>query len=322
MSRLTPPAVDVPRTNSDDPRVGHLLGRSCSSGSAEVVLIGFPSDEGVRINGGRPGAAEAPQLIREHLYRMAPDARAPERFRHMLERTADLGDVEVTGDVERDQERLGRILKPYLAREAVPIILGGGHETAFGHFLGYVYSGKSVEIMNWDAHPDVRILDEGRGHSGSPFRQSVLHESGSCTRYSVLGLSSHQTSYAHLEFVTSTGGDVVWGDELSEQRIREACTSARRPLMVSFDLDAVDQSQAPGVSAPATAGMSSALWLMAAYESGRCSMASSFDLVELNPRFDIDGRTARLAALTVWSILRGLSERTTQQQDIRSSRSA
>jgi formiminoglutamase len=54
------------------------------------------------------------------------------------------------------------------------------------------------------------------------------------------------------------------------------------------------------------------LWLHAAYHAGRCPQVTSVDLVELNPRIDVDDRTARLAALTVMQILRGLSDRREQ----------
>jgi formiminoglutamase len=78
---------------------------------------------------------------------------------------------------------------------------------------------------------------------------------------------------------------------------------------VSFDLDAVSQAEAPGVSAPNPGGLSSDLWLKAAFEAGRSPAVTSADIVELNPRFDPDGQTARLAALTVWWLLRGRAER-------------
>ena len=79
--------------------------------------------------------------------------------------------------------------------------------------------------------------------------------------------------------------------------------------LVTFDLDAVDQAAAPGVSAPATAGLSPHIWLYAAYCAGKCSTVRSIDVVELSPPLDQDGRTARLAARTVWEFLRGLAAR-------------
>jgi len=79
--------------------------------------------------------------------------------------------------------------------------------------------------------------------------------------------------------------------------------------MVSFDLDAVDQAFAPGVSAPAVNGLTPDLWLHATYRAGQCPSVKSLDLVELNPLFDHDHQTARLAALTLWYFLKGVSER-------------
>lgn len=306
---LHPPRIQLPETHSGDPRIGHLLGRACTAETARVVLVGFPSDAGVRINGGRAGAAQGPGALREWLYRMTPDTRDVARFTEIVKRTIDIGDLEISGDVATDQNRLADVLAPFLERAAVPVVLGGGHETAFGHFLAHAQSGRRVEIVNWDAHPDVRALRDGRAHSGSPFRQAVEHASKSCRRYSVFGLAAHQTASAHVEFVRSHGGQVMWNNEITEAAIRDLYDEIDAPAMISFDLDAVDQSLAPGVSAPCANGLSARHWLAAAREAGRSASVASMDVVELNPLHDVDHRTARLAALTVWSIFQGLAER-------------
>lgn len=315
MTQLVPSLAETPDTANDDPRLGHLIGRAASAESAEAVILGFPSDEGVRINGGRPGAAGGPERIRKWLYRMTPDARQARRSAEFLERVVDLGDVGVTGDVLQDQEVLGELLEPYLKRHAVPIVLGGGHETAFGHFLGYVYSGRSVRIVNWDAHPDVRSPHDGRPHSGTPFHQAMRHASRSCVGYTAVGLIPHQTATKHLEFIRSNGGDFVWRDDVTEKTPAEIYSRTEGPVMASFDLDAVRQSEAPGVSAPSPYGLPVETWLRAAEDAGRSPNVTSIDVVELNPRFDVDDRTARLAALTVWSFLQGLAERRSSDEE-------
>lgn len=309
LPRLSPPQIDLPDRNGDDLRVGHLLTKDIASGDAACVLVGFPSDAGVTLNGGREGAAAAPQAIREQFYRFTPDAAAARRFTSLLERINDIGDVVLEEGLESNQEALGQVVAPMLKNGAVPIILGGGHETAFGHFLGHVYAGRSVSVLNWDAHPDVRPWSEGHPHSGSPFRQMILHLSGSCIRYTVAGLLPHQVSRAHVDWILERDGTVHWRSDLSGSVVSELYRDLEGPAMVSFDLDAVDQAHAPGVSAPATGGMDVTTWLHAAFEAGRHPAVASMDIVELNPRFDVDGRTARLAALTVWTFLRGLSER-------------
>jgi formiminoglutamase len=299
------------RVTADDPRVGDLLGRALHSGEApRAVLIGFPSDEGVRRNGGRPGAREAPDAIRRALRRLTPDARNPERSVALLERTADLGDVPVSGDVEADQARLAESLAPWLAADTFVVVLGGGHETTYGHFLGYVAARRSVDLLNWDAHPDVRPTIAGLGHSGSPFRQALEHPEGRARRYTVAGLQPHATTQAHLSYVQGCrGGRAVFRDEVTPTLVRELYSVLDRPALVSFDLDAVDQAEAPGVSAPTAGGLDPGLWLRLAALAGECPAVGSADVVELNPIHDPEGATARLAALTVWQLLAGLARR-------------
>jgi formiminoglutamase len=142
MARLSPPSVSLPPARPGDPRLGHLFGTGLRNGDiAAAVILGFPSDEGVRRNGGRVGAAEGPAKLRETLYRLAPDA-AYGRHRDLLARTSDLGDLVVSGDVEADQRLLGETLRSYVEQGSFAIVLGGGHETSYGHFLDYAYAGR------------------------------------------------------------------------------------------------------------------------------------------------------------------------------------
>jgi formiminoglutamase len=308
MARINPPKVTLRDTAPDDPRVGHLLGTQLQDGEApQAILVGFPSDEGVRRNGGRVGAAGGPEALRTAFYHLVPDARSA-RFEDLLRHTRDLGDLEVSGDLEADQRNLGEALGTYLERGTFAIVLGGGHETSYGHFLGYRLAGHRVGIINWDAHADVRELKQGRAHSGSPFRQAIEDPSGGCRSYTVAGLQPHLVARAHLEFVKQHG-TAVWRDAVVPEIIPQLYRGTPGPTLVSFDLDAVDQAEAPGVSAPNAGGLSSELWLAAAYAAGHSDTVTSADVVELNPRVDRDGQTARLAAVTVWQILRGRAER-------------
>ncbi len=168
---------------------------------------------------------------------------------------------------------------------------------------------RAVSILNWDSDVDVRELKDGQAHSGSPFRQAILHESGLCRRYAVAGVLPYSAAADHIEFVHERGGQHVWGFELDRERIEALYGELEVPALATFDLDAVDQAFAPGVSAPATGGMSAELWLYAAYAAGRTGAIRSCDVVEMNPRLDRDGQTAKLAAYTVWQVMRGLAER-------------
>jgi formiminoglutamase len=296
--------------------VGHLLGRDLGPDEVpRAVLLGFPTDVGVRRNGGRPGAAEGPRALRRHLYRLTPDAAAPGPFSELLGKTLDAGDLAVTEDLEADQEAFGAVVAGFRARGSFVLVLGGGHESAYGHFLGHAAAGERVDVLNVDAHPDVRETKGGTGsagglgHSGSPFRQALDHPSGACRRYRVAGIQPWSAARAHLDLVTSRGGEWVPARALDPDRLDALFGSLLGPALVSLDLDAVDQVSAPGVSAPAVGGLSPALWLRAAWLAGRTPAVASAGIAELCPPLDRDGAAARLSAVTVWEVLRGLANR-------------
>jgi formiminoglutamase len=307
---LVRPSPPVPTTAPDDPRVGQLLGRDLAPGEPpRAVLLGFPTDVGVRRNGGRPGAAEGPAAIRRLLYKLTPDAGDPRRFSALLGKTLDAGDLAAGPDLERDQAGFGEHVARFLREGAFVIVLGGGHETAYGHFLGHAAAGQAVDVLNLDAHADVRELRDGLGHSGSPFRQALDHPSGRCARYQVAGLQPWSAARAHLDLVEARGGAWIPASAVDGPRLAALFAGLRGPAMVSFDVDAVDQASAPGVSAPAVRGLSPALWLEAAHLAGRTPSVASAGIAELSPPLDVGDAASRLSAVTVWEILRGLAAR-------------
>lgn len=313
------PDVELTSPREGEQRVGDLLATGLQgqtpaekAGQADVIMAGYPADEGVTRNRGRAGAAQGPDALRAMLWKMGADARHAGAHAELLRRTVDLGNLVTTGEVETDQQRLADLLQPCLERGQTVVVLGGGHETSYGHFLGYVQAGKAVFIQNWDAHADVRETVEGKGHSGSPFRQALQHSSNLCSGYGVYGLQPQSLARPHLEFLDRYRTDYRFIDVLDPDAAWQAWQRGQQPVMATFDLDGLDQGFAPGVSAPCVNGMDRGVWLQAAYQAGRSPGVRSMDVVELNPAYDRDGQTARLAALTVWQFLQGLAQRDKQ----------
>lgn len=303
----------------DDPRLGECV-TFWREGAPELrpgqpVLVGFPQDEGVRRNQGRPGAADAPSAIRHWLYRLTPWDAA--RGVHLASLDLlDVGNVRIAGDLEESQQALAEVIAALLTAGAVPIVLGGGHETAYGHYLGYVRAGRETAILNLDAHLDVRPLRDGRGHSGSPFRQALEHPTQPLRgdRYVVLGAQPFAVSREHQAYVQEKGGVIRWASRSSllyvlnghfrheyKRLSADGCS-----VYVTLDSDVVCQANVPGVSAPNPLGLPGRALAACAAVAGECPAVSSFDLVEINPSFDRDGQSARWAALVVWHFLRGL----------------
>ncbi len=303
----------------DDPRLGECIeywqGDLAALRPGRAALIGFPQDEGVRRNHGRPGAAEAPHEIRQQLGRLVPwDAiSGVDLTEHP---PLDLGDVVVEGSLEETQAALGEVVGAVLRSGAVPIVLGGGHETAYGHYLGYVAAQRPVAIVNLDAHLDVRPAPEGKGHSGSSFRQAMEHPThplpGSC--YACLGAQPPSVSRQHLEYVRERGGIVAWCEEVRSDPARALVDTigrlaSERSVYVTLDADVVCAADVPAVSAPNVTGLAGRDVIACARAAGQAKAVSSFDLVEINCRFDSGAHSVRWAALAVWNFLVGLASR-------------
>lgn len=309
------------RGDPEDPRLGEVVrrwdGGPCQFRPGQAVLIGFPYDEGVRRNHGRPGAALAPTVVREQLYRLTTWDPLAQVDLATLE-TWDLGNLWTEADVAAAQELLGKVVAELLAAGVVPIILGGGHETVFGHYLGYVGAGVECGILNVDAHVDVRPFPQGP-HSGSPFRQAIEHPAQpvKAGRYVVFGAQRQSVSQAHERYVQDHQGWIHWleadgsfkkvaatfGEEL-DRLGRESGA-----LLVSVDADAFRQADVPGVSAPGPFGLEGRLFPEIAFRAGANPRVRSLDLVEINPHFDRDGQTARWAAGGLRQFLVGLATR-------------
>jgi formiminoglutamase len=302
----------------DDPRLGEVIeewnGDPAAVRPGRAVLVGFPQDEGIRRNGGRVGAADAPDAIRYWLYRLTPTdlsagidlAQAP---------PLDIGNIRVWANLEQSQDDLAVVVAALLNAGAVPVVLGGGHETAYGHFLGYVAAQRKVGIINVDAHLDVRPCGATGGHSGSPFRQALEHATHPLAHYVCLGAQPHAVAREHARFVQERGGRIRWRAEVAGNLTHdfdEACEQMANygcQVYVTLDADAVCAADVPGVSAPNPTGLTGQEVIACARRAGACGHVSSLDLVEINPYLDRDGQSARWAALAIWHFLVGRAER-------------
>lgn len=307
------------RNDASDRRMGDiLLSTQHGENHPMVMLLGVPQDMGVARNGGRTGAAQAPDAIRRALYKYTPYTGSGLLTNTVAVR--DLGNIVVAGlELEEVHERQQQVVEFLVAAGCIPVVLGGGHDIAWPDIAGFGSAHKEIGVVNIDPHTDVRpLLDNGQAHSGSPFRQMIesnlLHiPPGAFVEF---GTQQFAVAQAHVEYVTAKGMAVQWYHEIRQQgfltAFQAACgqaTSGVRPLFVSFDMDAVHSADAPGVSATAPIGFSGAEMCAAAEYAGSLPLTGMIDIAEVNPVYDYDGRTAKLAALVVMHFLAGVAGR-------------
>ena len=265
---------------------------------APVALIGFASDEGVRRNAGRIGAAEGPVALRAALASLADPG----------VQVGDLGDLVVDdGRLEAGQRRLATVVGSVLDRGALPVVLGGGHEVAFGSGSAWLARDETWGVLNLDAHLDLRQAD--RATSGTPFRQLAeqLAECGKPFHYSVIGLSRPSNTRALLETAERLGVAIlpdVDADVTDAVTAANALLSRVDRVHLTLDLDVLPAAFAPGVSAPAAIGVSPAVVLAVLRTVAGSGKLGLFEVAELNPLYDSDARTARIAARCVDEVVR------------------
>lgn len=285
------------RDDPDDIRVRDVISDSYHN-RITTAIIGFCSDEGVRRNGGRPGAANAPDGIRTQWLKMVSESHEG------ISDIWDVGNIICSGDVENDQKNLGEVVRILLENNIKPIILGGGHETAFGHALGYIQYPRPISVLNIDAHLDVRPLKSGKAHSGSPFRQMIENPGINIEHYHVIGAQRTAVAAHHKSWVEEkANGRVIFRDDQNENLdFWESLIG--QPIYLSIDMDVIDQSQAPGVSAPCADGLTTREMLeIIAWLKANCEIVSA-DIVEVNPELDRDAQTQRLAARLLWELVK------------------
>lgn len=267
-----------------------------------IALIGYACDDGVARNQGRTGAVKGPQAIRKAL------ASLPSPSTDVI----DLGNIDTRYNdltMEQAQAQLSLIVSHCLQHGAFPMVLGGGHDIAFGTFSGLTRhlenngdAMPNIGIINFDAHFDLR--HDPNPSSGTPFRQIAGHCQQRVWPFNYLCLGISQFANTPALFNTAKQMNVNWlsDEQLALSRLDRALHTVsefirnKDYIYLSFCLDVLPAHIAPGVSAPAARGVELAViepLLDAILQSDKVIVA---DVAEMNPRFDIDARTARIAA--------------------------
>jgi len=276
------------------------------STSTRFGLIGFACDEGIRRNLGRVGAAKGPAAIREALAKL-PLQTDIECY--------DAGDITcIDEDLEASQLALAHAITELLQHNITPIVLGGGHELAFGHYQGIVhaYPKEALSIMNFDAHFDMRpLLSENKGSSGTGFLQIAFAEKirQQIFDYNCLGIQPasnisllFDTAKEH-QVKTLLAEEIIHDENNKVQTFMDHLLQENKIIYMSICLDVFAASYAPGVSAPQVFGLTPWHLIPWIRELAKSGQVISYDLAELSPTYDIDQRTAKLAAHLIFEII-------------------
>ncbi len=273
------------------------------------AFLGFQSDEGIRRNKGRLGARKGPDSIRRQLSNL------PCYFKEEV-RLLDAGDVIcIDEDLEKSQQVLAQAVERLLSLNLFPIILGGGHEVAYGHYMGIEryfrkIGKKNPGIFNIDAHFDIRPYPQG-GSSGSMFRQiaDYCRETDQDFHYFVAGIQKQSNTIDLFKQAEALGISHILGKDMIEGKMEKVKGSIelflREQDSIYFTLcaDAFSTAFAPGVSAAQPLGVDPEIAIKVIKQLMRSKKVVSFDIGEVSPRYDHDDITASLAKTMIFTVV-------------------
>jgi formiminoglutamase len=266
-----------------------------------IVFIGFGSDEGVRRNQGRVGAKAGPDTLRKAL------ANYPlHGGKKKIVQLIDIGNIECNDEsLEDAQKALATVVEQVVAQGGFPIVLGGGHETAWGHYQGLSpkWEKSNFAIVNFDAHFDMRQLHEGnKSTSGTSFLQIAQQRKDRELpfHYYCLGIKLSSNTQSLFATAHQWGAKYLTCDDIYEGGVIphfiNKIVSRHDAIYVSVCLDVFDESYAPGVSAPSPYGLQPWHVLKALHLLSGSGKVVALDVVELAPNYDHNDITAKLGA--------------------------
>lgn len=287
------------RNDPNDVRLGEVVDvDSAYYDNATVVIIGCPQDEGVRRNKGRVGAAQAPDEIRRALYRLVP----PENPDLNL---FDIGNTVIQPTLEETHRAHMAIMTQLIKDGKSVISLGGGNDLAYADCAGLAQVIPNPLTINVDAHFDVRA--DSVCNSGTPYRQ--LLESGfiQATNFFEVGNMPMVNAAIYRDYLSDKGAHIIDLEKLCNQGIKstfdEILAHKTDAIFWGLDMDVVHVSDAPGVSSPNTLGISAYEFCQIAKIAGLDPRSKVLEITEVNPHYDLDGRTSRLAAVAIHQFL-------------------
>lgn len=284
-------------------------------GRLGFAFLGFECDKGVELNRGRTGAAKGPKSIRKELTNL------PCQFPQDVF-LFDAGNISCKDcTLEEAQESLSQAVDKILDLNLFPILLGGGHEIAFGHYKGILTNlqrkdeEKNIGIINFDAHFDLRPYPEG-GTSGTMFKQIAdLTETNNIEySYMCLGIQKYGNTVSLFKDADRLGVEYILAKDIANtdyypmvEKLDDFIRDQDH-IYITICSDVFSSAFAPGVSAPQPLGLNPDKVLIFLKYILRSKKTISFDIAEVSPRFDQDDTTANLASIMIFAVVNTLAK--------------
>jgi len=284
---------------------------SRTTDAVDIGIIGVPFDGGVT---NRTGTRHGPRAVRDQSLLLRRINAATGIAPFAAARVRDLGDcwIEQPFDLLTALAEIETFYRTVVTAGITPLSVGGDHSISLPILRAVAASGP-VGMIHIDAHCDTGDDYMGsRFHHGAPFRRAVEEGLLDPARVIQIGIRGTTNDPNMWGFSQRSGMRVLAMDEFDDKGWQFAAQEARRiagsgPVYLSFDIDSLDPSQAPGTGTPEAGGLT-ALQAIRLLRALRGLGFVGGDLVEVSPPFDVGSLTAFNGASILFEMLCLLTE--------------
>lgn len=279
----------------------------------DIALIGAPWDGGTT---NRPGPRHGPRQLRDLSTMIRAKNGATWVAPFELCNCADLGDVAPNpADLMDSLDRMEQFYARVKAAGVVPLTGGGDHLCTLPILRGLAKGGEALGLIQFDSHTDLNDVYFGTGKytHGTPFRRAVEEGLVDPRRYVLVGIRGTAYGREDWDFAEANGIRIIPIDEFHRRGPEDVMAEVRsivgtKPTYVTYDIDFVDPTFAPGTGTPEVGGPNSWAALLVARLLKGVDVVGA-DLVEVSPPFDAVGGTAWLGVNLMFEMLCVMAER-------------
>ncbi len=271
----------------------------------DVALFGIPFDGGLSY---RPGARFAPTSVREvsalgRGYHWTRGVNWTEKLK-----VADVGDCPVVPiSLEKTYANIESFVGKILKSDKRFISVGGDHSTTLPVLRALkAHYKKPLSFLHFDAHLDTYPAAwDCEYHHGTFARHAVEEGLVDPKKMIQIGIRGPLASGEDLDFVKKHKIKVLTMDDVRKGHISDFCKkipSFDGPTYVSFDIDSIDPSCAPGTGTPVPGGLTT-YEVQQILRSLKIKNLVGADIVEISPAYDISQITALAGVDVMFELL-------------------
>lgn len=261
-----------------------------------IAIIGLKEDRGAADN---EGCFDAEGLVRNHLYNLV--------CHYQSLKIWDLGNIEKGSQLSDSNFGISSVVAELLKHKVIPVIIGGSHDLTVAQFSGYAAFEKEVNVAVVDERIDLEDM-EGEVSDLNHLSRVITGNPPFLNNLTMIGYQSHFSDLKSVEMLDKLGFECMRLGVV-RQDIEEVEPLVREADMLSFDIAAIRQADAPAVKGATPNGLTGEEACQICRYAGLSDRLSSLGIYNFNPVFDRNEQTAQLIAQMIWYFMEGFYNR-------------